>query len=77
MSKVTGKTAKYAQIPEGKFRELLLSATADVYVNMFLFYQDFRYYGPETKEEVEWAVKNARGKLTTLEEYIRKHVKLE
>ncbi|RJE23807.1 NmrA-like family [Aspergillus sclerotialis] len=77
MSKATGKTVKYVQIPEAKFREFFLPATADVYVNMFLFYQDFGYYGPETKEEVEWAVKNARGRLTTLEEYIQKHVKLE
>ena len=76
MSKATGKTIRYIQVPEVRFKELFPPDTADVYVNMFLYYQDFGYYGPGTKEQVEWAVKNARGKLTTLEEYIKIHVNL-
>lgn len=76
MSKVTGKTIRYTQISEAKFREFLPPGAPDAYVNMFLFYQHCGYYGPRMTEDVEWAVKNARGRLTTVEEYIEKHFKL-
>jgi hypothetical protein len=40
---------------------------------MLLYFQDFGYYGPQTKENVEWTAQQARGKLTTFEEYIAKN----
>lgn len=76
MSKISGKTVKYVQIPESQFREKVPSVVGDVFVNMFLFFQDFGYYGPHTRKEVEWAVGHARGRLTTLEEYLDKNLKL-
>ena len=43
-----------------------------------LYIRDFGYYGAETSPKVEWSAKNARGKLTTLEEYLKENpVKLE
>jgi hypothetical protein len=30
------------------------------------------YYGPDTEAKVSWTAKQARGKLTTLEEYFEK-----
>lgn len=78
MSKVTGKTVKYNQIPESKYRGFLPPAAADGIVNMFLYVQDCGYYGPQTKEAVEWSARQARGKLVTLEEYFAKNpLKLE
>lgn len=77
MSRVSGKTVRYTQISEAKFRESLPRAAADAFVNMFLFYQDCGYHGGRMEEEVERAVKNARGKLTTVEEYLEKHFKLD
>lgn len=76
MSRISGKTVKYTQIPEATFRGFVSPVEGDAYVNMFLFYQNYGYYGPNTKKDVEWAVQNARGKLTTVEEYLEKNLKL-
>ncbi|KAI9876470.1 MAG: hypothetical protein M1830_006443 [Pleopsidium flavum] len=78
MSKVTGKTVKYSVMPESKYRGFLPPVAADSIVNMFLYIQDCGYYGPKTKEEVEWSVQHARGKLTSFEDYLLKNpLKLE
>ncbi|KAI4210945.1 MAG: hypothetical protein LQ351_006264 [Letrouitia transgressa] len=72
ISKVTKKTVKYSQMPEDKYRSFLPPSAADGIVNMFLYIQDHGYYGPQTGEAVAWSVKQARGKLTTFEEYLAK-----
>ncbi|KAM0804925.1 hypothetical protein BDR22DRAFT_473893 [Usnea florida] len=78
VTKVAGKPVKYSQMPESKYRGFLPSAAADGIVNMFLYIQDCGYYGPQTKEAVEWSARQARGKLTSLEEYfVRNPPKLE
>ena len=73
ISKVTGKTVKYNQLPVNVFHGFLPPVAADNLVEMFLFMQDFEYYGSETEELVKWSTENARGKLTTLEEYLTKN----
>ena len=73
ISKVTGKTVKYSQIPQNKYRGFLPPAVADSLLNMFLYIQDCGYYGPQTKEVVEWSARQARGRLSTLEEYLAKN----
>ncbi|MCJ1236427.1 hypothetical protein MMC14_004408 [Varicellaria rhodocarpa] len=78
MSKVSGKTVKYSQMPESKYRGFLPPVAADTIVNMFLYIQDYGYYGSQTKEAVDWSVQQAHGKLTTFEEYLAKYpLKLE
>jgi len=73
ISKVTGKIVRYNQLPESIFRKFLPPAAAGPLVEMLYYIQDFRYYGPQTKDKVEWAGQNARGKLTTLEEYLTRN----
>ncbi|KAL1961757.1 hypothetical protein VTN77DRAFT_1083 [Rasamsonia byssochlamydoides] len=73
ISKVTGKTVRYNQLPEHVFRGFLPIQGADHLVQMLLYFQDFGYFGPKTKESVEWSARNARGKLTTFEEYISRN----
>ncbi|EPY52531.1 NmrA family protein [Schizosaccharomyces cryophilus OY26] len=73
MSKSSGKTVIYKQLPEEVFRNFLPSTMADYLVHMLLYIQDFGYYGPQTKELVTQTAANARGKLTTLEEYFAEH----
>jgi len=73
ISKETGKTVKYNQLPESTFRRFLPPAAADNLVEMMLYFQGFGYYGPQTKEKVEWTAQQARGKLTTFEEYLSKN----
>ncbi|KAF8926658.1 NmrA family transcriptional regulator [Dissophora ornata] len=73
ISKATGKTVKYNQLPVSVFRGFLPPGAADTLTDMFLYAQDFGYYGPQTEELVEWSAQNARGKVTTLDEYLVKN----
>ena len=73
LGEATGKTVKYNQLPESVFRGFLPPHVGDSLVNMFQWIQDFGYYGPQTKELVEWAAQNARGEPTTFEEYLAKN----
>ncbi|KAL9131916.1 MAG: hypothetical protein Q9217_000276 [Psora testacea] len=73
ISKATEKTVKSIQQPENVYRGSLPPQFADHMVNMALFFQDPGYFGPETKELVEWTAQQARGKLTTFEEYLAKN----
>ncbi|RMJ21880.1 NmrA-like family [Aspergillus sp. HF37] len=76
MSKVTGRSVRYVQIPEETFCGFFPPAAAEAFVSMFRYYEEFGYYGPGMKGDVEWARENARGTLTTLEEYFGTKLKL-
>ncbi|KAJ5512030.1 hypothetical protein PEX2_028020 [Penicillium expansum] len=73
MSQSLGKKVVYNQLPEAVFRNFLPPNMADYLVHMLLYIQDFGYYGSETDDLVTWTAANARGKLTTLEEYFKTH----
>ena len=70
MSKASGKTVQYKQLPQSVWSGFLPPDTKDYLVDMFLWIQDYGYYGPKTEELVDETAKQARGKLTTLEEYL-------
>jgi len=72
ISKMSGKTVRYNQISEDVFRGYLPPQAGDMLIEMMLYYQDFGYYGPQTKELIDWAAQNARGKLTTFEKFLEK-----
>ena len=72
MSEASGKTVNYNQLPLDVWKSFLPPESADYLVDMFLWIQDYGYYGPKTEELVDWTAKHARGKLTTLEEYFVK-----
>jgi hypothetical protein len=42
-------------------------------LEMFILIRDYGYYGKDQKELVRWGAKQAKGKLTTLEEYLTKN----
>jgi uncharacterized protein YbjT (DUF2867 family) len=73
ISKVSGKTVKYVQLEESVFREFSPPIGKDIYSELMLYYQDFGYFGPESKELTTWARQYARGKLTTFEEFLEKN----
>jgi len=76
MREKSGKTVKYVQIPQEQFKSILTGSVgnyAEALIEMMLYQQDFGYYGPQTKELVQWAVDNARGKPNTFEEYLDNH----
>lgn len=72
MSKASGKTINYKQLPLNVWSSFLPAESKDYMIDMFLWIQDYGYYGPQTEELVDWTAKQARGKLTTLEEYLAK-----
>ena len=72
MSKVSGKKVNYTQLPLQVWSSFLPAESREYLVDMFLWIQDYGYYGPETEKLVEWTAKQARGKLTTFEEYLAK-----
>jgi len=69
MSKTSGKTVEYKQVTDNPFRNMP-PARADMLLSMMPYLEECGYYGSQTKELVEATVKNAKGKLTTLEEYL-------
>lgn len=73
LSKATGKIVVYKQIPEGVLRSFLPPGMGEMLVEMMSYQQDFGYYGADQAEKVTWSAENARGKLTTFEEYLEKN----
>ncbi|KAL8832273.1 MAG: hypothetical protein Q9191_000372 [Dirinaria sp. TL-2023a] len=73
MSRASGKTVIYNQQPQNDWARFLPPKAASYLVDMFLWFQDYGYWGPSSNEDVEWTIQQARGKLTTLEEYLKKH----
>ena len=69
MSKVTGQTVVYKQIPVDEFRDSMPFAQ-DMWVDVYSYYDEFGYFGPDTENLVTWAASNARGRLSTLEEFL-------
>ncbi|KAH8698771.1 hypothetical protein BGW36DRAFT_376713 [Talaromyces proteolyticus] len=74
MSHVLGKTVRYNQIPKSTMQQYLPPSIADEIIWMYIYYQDFGYFGPQTKDVVKEAAQVVRGKLTTFEEFLTKNV---
>lgn len=72
MSKATGKRVVAKQIPREEFWKSMTYG-ADFFTEMFSFQEEFGHYGPESKKLVAWAAENARGKLSTLTEFLEMH----
>ena len=78
IGKVSGKEVTYEQLDEETFRTFMPPVLGGYTVDMMRFIQDPGYYGKETRERVEWTKKQARGSLTSLEEFLETHpLKLE
>lgn len=72
VGKVTGKTVKHQQLPDEVFKGFLPEGMREPLYEMWVLQRDYAYYGSETKELVGWAREQARGRLTGLEDYLRK-----
>ncbi|KAF2483724.1 putative hscarg dehydrogenase [Neohortaea acidophila] len=69
VSKATGKKVVYKQLPPEQWASSLPFAQ-DILLETFSYVEEFGYYGPRSEELVKWAAENARGKVTTFEEYL-------
>ena len=72
MSKVTGKTVKFQQLPDEVFKGFLPEGLREQLYEMWVFNREYGYYGSDMKELVGWAKSQARGELTGLEEWFRR-----
>lgn len=72
MSKATGQTVIYKQIPHEDFRKSL-PFEPDIFVEAFGYQEEFGYFGSDSEELVAWAAENARGRLSTFEEFLEAH----
>jgi uncharacterized protein YbjT (DUF2867 family) len=73
MSKISGHSVAYKQVPEEMWRGFLPPTMKDHIAEMMLWIQDCGYYGENTEGKVKWSAEQARGKLTTLDEYLQAH----
>lgn len=72
LSKATGKTIVFKQIPNEDFKASLPIA-ADIFAEAFSYGEEFGYFGPDSEKLVAWAAENARGRLSTFEEFLGAH----
>ena len=72
ISKATGKNVVYRQISQEQW-ESKVPFAKQVLTEAFIYQQEFGNYGPDTEGKIKWAVENARGKLSSFEEYLEAH----
>lgn len=73
MSRTSGKTIVYKQVSLEAFKSGMPIAP-DLFADGFSFHEEFGgYWGPDSGKLAAWAVENARGKLSTLEQYLQAH----
>lgn len=70
MSKVTGKTIKYQQLPEDVYKSFLPEGLREGLYEMWVLSRDYGYYGKGQEELVQWAKEQAVGRLTGLEKWL-------
>lgn len=73
LGNAVGKAVNYKQLPVNVYQSFLPPNAADQLVEMFRHIQDNGYYGPQSKEELEWTGQQVHGKLTTFDQYLAKH----
>jgi hypothetical protein len=75
MSKATGESAGYEQVPVKEFARSLgrLGGVASMFVEVFQALERYGYHGPDSDEAVVWARDQVRGKLTSLEDFFEAH----
>jgi uncharacterized protein YbjT (DUF2867 family) len=76
LSKATGKTIVYKRVSVEEFKAglaMIPEALADIFVEGLSHQEEFGYFGPGGEQLVAWAAANARGRLSTLEDYLKAH----
>lgn len=70
---VTGKVVKHQNLPDEVFKGFMPEGLQERMYEMWAFLRDYGYYGPTMDQDVQWAKENARGELTGLDAFLRKH----
>ncbi|KAK9792100.1 putative hscarg dehydrogenase protein [Seiridium cardinale] len=72
LAKNTGKAVVCKKISLEDFKNSM-PFVPDLWAEGALSQQEYGYFGPKSEQLVAWAAKQARGRLTTLEEYLEAH----
>ena len=72
MSKSSGKKIVYKRISAEEFKAGI-PFMPEVFTEAFSYGEEFGYFGPDSEKLVAWAFENARGRLSTLEEFFIRH----
>jgi uncharacterized protein YbjT (DUF2867 family) len=72
ISKVTGKTVTYQQVPDEVYKGFLPPHMKDGLYDMWALFRDYGYYGNDQEKLVQWAKEQTEGGLTGLEECLKK-----
>ncbi|KAH7021394.1 uncharacterized protein B0I36DRAFT_251543 [Microdochium trichocladiopsis] len=75
LSASTGKKVVYKQVSSEDALQLFggdRNPAAGVLVEMQLYEEEFGYFGPDTDKLVRWSVENAKGHISTFEEYLQR-----
>jgi uncharacterized protein YbjT (DUF2867 family) len=74
LSKSSGKTVVHKQVSEEDFAAMIPTpAYAGVLIDSFKYFEEYGYYRPGMEKSIKWAVSNARGRLTSFDEYLEKN----
>ncbi|KAM7188568.1 putative hscarg dehydrogenase [Rhypophila sp. PSN 637] len=72
LSKSCGKPISFKQVSWEEFRQTL-PWIPDVWIDAFRAQEEYGYFGPHGESLVAWAASQARGKLSTLDEYLAEY----
>ncbi|KAF4974584.1 hypothetical protein FZEAL_8511 [Fusarium zealandicum] len=72
LSEATGKTIVYKEVPDDDFKKGL-AFEPEMFSETFRFYEEFKYFGTDAEDMIAWAVKNARGRVSSFEEFLEAH----
>ncbi|KAL4983050.1 hscarg dehydrogenase [Aspergillus falconensis] len=73
ISRQSGKEVVYKQVPVDVWKGFLPPLMADPVAEMLQYFYEYGYYGKDTETKVHWSAAQAKGVLTTLEEYLATH----
>jgi len=76
ISRLSGKEVNYMEVEEEMITKWMPPAARVMLTEMMRNTSEFGYYGSESKELVAWAGANARGKITTFEEFAAREIVL-
>lgn len=71
MSNVAGKTVRAVRVPEEEWRRSFPEPLGGIMLETGRYFEEYGYFGPSMREDVEWAQKQAVGKLMGFEEFLR------
>jgi len=72
MSKSSGKTVKHVQISLQEWESYIPETTRQMMSEMWQHIGDTGYYGAKQDEELEWGRQHEKGKLTEIDEYLKR-----